>query len=109
MLLFLFPAPSVVPFNLTGHAITGTSVNVTWEIADPEPGFILRQYVVKYRELGHGGNYTTFNTSIKETQATLEHLSFFTMYEIKVAAATKITGNFSEPANVRTKEGGKNS
>lgn len=65
--------------------------------------------MVKYRELEHDGNYTTFNTSSKETQATLEHLSFFTTYEIKVAAATKSSGNFSEPAHVRTKEGGKNS
>ena len=109
MLLFLFPAPSIVPFNLTGHAITGTSVNVKWQIPDLERGFKLRQYVVKYRELEDGGNYTTFNTSSNVTQATLEHLSFFTTYEIKVAAATKITGNFSEPANVTTKEGGKNS
>lgn len=107
--MFLFLAPSVVPFNLTGHAITGTSVNVKWQIQDLEPWFKLRQYVVKYRESEHGGNYKTFNTSSNETHATLKHLSFFTMYEIKVAAATKITGKFSEPANVTTKEGGKNS
>ena len=108
MSLFLFPAPSVVPFNLKGHAITGTSVNVTWQI-NLEPWFKLRKYVVSYRELEHGGNYTTFNTPYTVTQATLEHLSFFTTYEIKVAAATKLRGNFSKPANVTTKEGGKNS
>ena len=108
-MLFLFPEPSVVPFNLTGDAISGTAVQVTWQIPDLEPGFKLRQYLVFYRELEHGGNYKTFNTSSANvTHATLQHLSFFTTYEVKVAAATSFIGYFSDPANVTTKEGGKN-
>ena len=65
--------------------------------------------MVFYRELkhGHGGINKTLNTSKTETQATLEGLRFFTTYEIMVAAATNFTGNYSEPVNVTTKEGGK--
>ena len=84
----------------------GTAVRVTWQI-DLERGFKLRRYVVFYRELEHDGINKTLNTSPTETHATLNGLKFFTTYEIKVAAATNFTGNYSEPVNVTTKEGGK--
>ena len=64
--------------------------------------------MVFYRDLEHGGNNKTFNTSDTVTHVILKHLSFFTTYEVKVAAATSFIGNFSDPANVTTKEGGKN-
>jgi len=105
--LFLFPAPSVVPTNLAARRTTGTAVIVAWQIADLEPGFRLRRYVVFYRELVHGGSNKTLNTSSTETTATLSGLNFFTTYEIKVAAATNFTGIYSEPVNVTTTEGGK--
>lgn len=106
-MLFLFPAPSVVPTNLTARLTTGTAVIVEWQIADLEPGFRLRRYVVFYRELVYGGNNKTLNTSSDVTQETLRGLNFFTTYEIKVAAATNFIGSYSEPVNVTTKEGGK--
>jgi len=38
--------------------------------------------------------------------ANLTGLRVFTKYEIKVAAATNYTGNYSQPINVTTREGG---
>ena len=39
--------------------------------------------------------------------ANLTGLRVFTSYEIKIAAATNFTGNYSRPINVTTREGGK--
>lgn len=109
MLLFLFPAPSVVPINLTAHPTGNTTVHVTWRIEDLEPGFILRHYVISYRKLEHGDvrNDTKEFTGSEKNEATLEGLLPFTTYEIKVAAATNLIGNYSKPVNVTTKEGGR--
>lgn len=109
MLLFLFPAPSVVPINLTAHPTSRTTVRVTWLIEGLEPGFRLRHYVISYRKLEHGDvrNDTKEFIGSEKNEATLEGLLPFTTYEIKVAAATNFTGNYSTPVNVTTKEGGK--
>lgn len=105
--MFLFPAPSVVPTNLTANPTSKTEVHVTWKIEGLEPGFELRHYVVSYRKV-HGENDKTIRSNLDVMVADLTGLSPFTTYEIKVAAATNFTGNFSEPINVTTKEGGKN-
>lgn len=104
--MFLFPAPSVVPTNLTANPTSRTEVRVKWKIEGLEPGFKLRHYVVWYRKL-HGENNKTIRSNPDVTEADLTGLSPFTTYEIKVAAATNFTGTFSEPINVTTKEGGK--
>ena len=60
-----------------------------------------------YRELEHGENNKTKTINSDHKEATLTDLRPFTAYEIKVAAATNFTGNYSDPVNVTTKEGGK--
>ena len=103
-----FPAPSVVPINVSAHAKSRTAVSVTWEIEGPEPGFVLRKHILAYRELGSGAewiNITVNGPNAREKMLT--GLTTFTTYEIKVAAATNFIGNFSEPVNVTTLEGGK--
>lgn len=47
-----------------------------------------------------------YTGSVKKN-ATLTGLRTFTAYEIKVAAATNLTGNYSETVNVTTLESGK--
>lgn len=105
--MFLFPAPSVVPTNLSAHDISRTTVLLKWHIEDPKPGFTLREYVISYRELEHGVQHKIVHTNSVQREATISDLRPFTTYEIKVAAATNFTGNYSTPVNVTTKEGGK--
>ena len=118
----LFSAPSVIPTNVTATPIGTTSINLTWVIRGLERGFILQSFVVSYRALKNGtwGDAVKKHVPINETSesfqgqqvftkeyAIIEGLDVFTKYEIKMAAHTaNLTGNFSRPINVTTKEGG---
>ena len=84
---------------------------MTWDIEAPEKGFKLKGYVVEYRALEnctnqHAKEQRVSGESVKV--ASLTSLCVFTKYEIKVAARSEnLTGNFSKPKNVTTREGGK--
>ena len=110
MLSFLFLAPTVVPFNVSGNA-TRRSILLTWDIEGPQPGFVIRRYVISYSKIGDDGTTGTAtiinSTSITEKMENIAGLEVYTTYEIKIAAATiQYKGNFSNPINVTTREAG---
>ncbi|XP_068752561.1 protein sidekick-2-like [Montipora capricornis] len=114
-------APSVIPTNVTATPIGPTSINLTWAIRGLERGFILQSFVVSYRALKNGtwGDAVKKHVPTNETSEIfqgqqvftkeyeiIEGLDVFTKYEIQMAAYTaNLTGNFSRPINVTTKEG----
>ncbi|XP_068689584.1 protein sidekick-1-like isoform X2 [Montipora foliosa] len=114
-------APSVIPTNVTATPIGTTSVHLTWAIRGLERGFILQSFVVSYRALKNGtwGDAVKKHVPTNETSEIfqgqqvfskeyeiIEGLDVFTKYEIQMAAyAANLTGNFSRPINVTTKEG----
>ena len=118
----LFSAPSVIPTNVTATPIGTTSINLTWAIRGLERGFILQSFVMSYRALKNGtwGDAVKKHVPTNETSEIfqgqqvftkeyeiIEGLDVFTKYEIQMAAYTaNLTGNFSRPINVTTKEGG---
>ena len=74
-----------------------------------ERGFKLRRCIVRYRAFQYGtwGNYSYVEVLEPGRVASLTGLPVFTKYEIRVAAATNITGNYSPAKHVTTFEGGK--
>ncbi|XP_068752556.1 protein sidekick-2-like isoform X2 [Montipora capricornis] len=114
-------APSVIPTNVTATPIGTTSINLTWAIRGLERGFILQSFVVSYRALKNRtwGDAVKKHVPTNETSEIfqgqqvftkeyeiIEGLDVFTKYEIQMAAYTaNLTGNFSRPINVTTKEG----
>lgn len=64
--------------------------------------------MVSYRAFENNtwGNETEVKVLEPGRVARLLGLRDFTKYEIKVAAATNYTGNYSQPINVTTREGG---
>ena len=75
---------------------------------DPGHGFKLKGYVVHYRALENCTKQHAKEEPVSVKVASLTGLRVFTKYEIKVAARSEnLTGNFSQPINVTTREGGK--
>ena len=98
----LFIGPDAPPQNVTGYNISSTSINVTWNEVpeDKQHGDIIR-YTVMYNKTTNVIN----KSEVTEKFFELKVLDKYTIYDIKVLAATKIgDGPASDPIKVQTDE-----
>lgn len=98
----LFIGPDAPPQNVTGYNISSTSINVTWNEVpeDKQNGDIIR-YTVMYNKTTNVIN----KSEVTEKFFELKVLDKYTIYDIKVLAATKIgDGPASDPIKVQTDE-----
>ena len=101
----LFIGPGAPPQNVTGYNTSSTSINVTWNEVpeDKQHGDIIR-YTVMYNKTTNVFNKSEV-TQISEKIVELKGLDKYTIYDIKVLAATKIgDGPASDPIKVQTDE-----
>ena len=101
----LFIGPIAPPQNVTGYNTSSTSINVTWNEVpeDKQHGDIIR-YTVMYNKTTNVINKSEV-TQISEKIVELKGLDKYTIYDIKVLAATKIgDGPASDPIKVQTDE-----
>ena len=93
---------------MTGYNTSSTSINVTWNEVpeDKQHGDIIR-YTVMYNKTTNVINKSEV-TQISEKIVELKGLDKYTIYDIKVLAATKIgDGPASDPIKVQTDEDSK--
>ena len=98
----LFIGPDAPPQNVTGYNISSTSINVTWNEVpeDKQHGDIIR-YTVMYNKTTNVIN----KSEVTEKFFELKVLDKYTIYDIKVLAATrKGDGPASDPIKVQTDE-----
>ena len=101
----LFIGPDAPPQNVIGYNTSSTSINVTWNEVpeDKQHGDIIR-YTVMYNKTTNFINKSEV-TQISEKIVELKRLDKYTIYDIKVLAATKIgDGPASDPIKVQTDE-----
>ena len=101
----LFIGPSAPPQNVTGYNTSSTSINVTWNEVpeDKQHGDIIR-YTVMYNKTTNVINKSEV-TQISEKIVELKGLDKYTIYDIKVLAATDVgDGPASDPIKVQTDE-----
>ena len=102
ILFRLFIGPGDPPQNVTGYNTSSTSINVTWNEVpeDKQNGDIIR-YTVMYNKTTNVIN----KSEVTEKFFELKVLDKYTIYDIKVLAATKIgDGPASDPIKVQTDE-----
>lgn len=98
----LFIGPGAPPQNVTGYNTSSTSINVTWNEVpkDKQHGDITR-YTVMYNKTTNVIN----KSEITEKFFELKVLDKYTIYDIKVLAATSVgDGPASDPIKVQTDE-----
>ena len=101
----LFIGPGAPPQNVIGYNTSSTSINVTWNEVpeDKQNGDIIR-YTVMYNKTTNVINKSEV-TQISEKVLELKGLDKYTIYDIRVLAATKIgDGPASDPMKVQTDE-----
>ena len=101
----LFIGPGAPPQNVTGYNTSSTSINVTWNEVpeDKQHGDIIR-YTVMYNKTTNVINKSEV-TQISEKIVELKGLDKYTIYDIKVLAATDVgDGPASDPIKVQTDE-----
>ena len=107
LLLFLLPAPSDYPQNLSAVTVSSTKIAVSWnEVPASGQNGIIIQYRVQYEPLMVLSGALTMNTS--NTSALLRNLQEYIEYNITVRAYTSIgPGPLSPSVTNRTFEDGK--
>lgn len=98
----LFIGPGAPPQNVTGYNTSSTSINVTWNEVpkDKQHGDITR-YTVMYNKTTNVIN----KSEVTEKFFELKVLDKYTIYDIKVLAATSVgDGPASDPIKVQTDE-----
>ena len=98
----LFIGPTAPPQNVTGYNTSSTSINVTWNEVpkDKQHGDIIR-YTVMYNKTTNVINKSVVSEKFYE----LKGVDKYTIYDIKVLAATRIgDGPASDPIKVQTDE-----
>ena len=98
----LFIGPTAPPQNVTGYNTSSTSINVTWNEVpkDKQHGDIIR-YTVMYNKTTNVIN----KSEVSEKFFELKGVDKYTIYDIKVLAATWIgDGPASDPIKVQTDE-----
>lgn len=98
----LFIGPTAPPQNVTGYNTSSTSINVTWNEVpkDKQHGDIIR-YTVMYNKTTNVIN----KSEVSEKFFELKGVDKYTIYDIKVLAATRIgDGPASDPIKVQTDE-----
>ena len=98
----LFIGPGAPPQNVTGYNTSSTSINVTWNEVpkDKQHGDIIR-YTVMYNKTTNVINKSVVSEKFYE----LKGVDKYTIYDIKVLAATRIgDGPASDPIKVQTDE-----
>ena len=105
--LLLNTAPTAAPVNLSLHAVTPTTLLISWEPPPlPEQNGEIIEYTYYYSMDGTEGNITEGRTS--ELEALLEGLQPFRLYFVYVAASTQVgMGPLSAPSLIEMPQDGR--
>lgn len=97
--------PGAPPQNVTGYNTSSTSINVTWnEVPEDKQHGDINRYTVMYNKTTNVINKSEV-TKISEKIVELKGLDKYTIYDIKVLAATDVgDGPASDPIKVQTDE-----
>ena len=97
--------PDAPPQNVTGYNTSSTSINVTWnEVPEDKQHGDIKRYTVMYNKTTNVINKSEV-TQISEKIIELKGLDKYTIYDIKVLAATDVgDGPASDPIKVQTDE-----
>lgn len=98
-------APNVVPENVEASATGNSTILVKWSPVNHSCIKGFRGYTIKYSlHFSSTPRFEYLDSSIHNK--TLTDLKIFAFYKIQVATRTTQEGNYSDPRDVRTKEGG---
>eukprot|EP00795_Rhopilema_esculentum_P014549 gene14549-5618_t len=107
-------APTGSPKIVSLQPRSSSSLSVTWNAPDANVTHgIVRNYTINYRRVNCSENNlvpagnSSWNTTETETNATewiLTNLTYWSCYEVRVAAVTVAVGDFSETRTMRTLE-----
>lgn len=97
--------PSAAPENLTGEALSSTSIKLSWQPPIPEKqNGIIRLYNVTVWEADTGN---TISLSTVHTSITISSLHPYYTYHSSIAAVTVGIGPFSDTKEIQTLPDGK--
>lgn len=97
-------APASHPGGLAGYAVDSSTIALSWMVIPPtDKNGIIQYYSIELTENNTGLVYV-YNSSLEDRVITGLHPYY--IYECTVAAVTILTGPFSPPVTIQTKEDG---